>query len=64
MMFVNTVCVDFFGVPIATKSLPVPILHGMPHVMIELGQGEVVDLHACYWNDGRLLCCSEFNAFF
>ena len=42
-MFVNTVCVYLLGGPMAKKSLLVPILHVIPHVMIELGSGEVAD---------------------
>ena len=46
MMFVNTVRVYFLDGPMAKKSLPVPILHEMSHITIELGPGEVADPHA------------------
>jgi len=46
MMFVNTVRVYFLDGPMAKKSLPVPILHEMSHITIELGTGEVADPHA------------------
>ena len=63
MMFVNTVHVYLLDSPMAQKSLPVPILHEMPCVAIELGPREVAEPHVRYWNDSVLLCGSEFNAF-
>ena len=48
MIFVNTVCVCLLGGPMAKKSFLIPILHGMSHVTIKPGPGEVVDPHARY----------------
>ena len=63
VIFFNTACVYSLSGSRAKTSLPVPILHEMPHVMLELGPGEEGGPPMPqYWNDGGLLCCSEYNA--